>query len=71
MYIRKSSVRSWSWLEIPKNGAGKWYVEILDQENKLLKKVLFEITDQWKNIPELVVLELPEISVKVDERKKL
>ncbi|MFQ5864532.1 MAG: DUF2914 domain-containing protein [bacterium] len=69
MNIRKSSVRAWSWLEIPKNSVGRWHVEILDQENELLKRVHFEITDNWKNMPELAVLELPEISVIVNKKK--
>lgn len=64
MNIRKTSVRGWSWLELPKKRSGKWRVAILDEQNHILKTVYFELTNERIQWPELVVTELPDISIR-------
>lgn len=67
LQIRRTSIRAWSWLELPENRFGKWRVEILDGKGQVLKTVYFEIVKGKEKPPRLVILELPDISV---SRKK-
>lgn len=65
MNIRKTSVRGWSWLELPRKRSGKWKIEILDEQNRILKTAYFELTNESIQWPKLVVTELPDISIQV------
>ncbi|MFQ5708227.1 MAG: DUF2914 domain-containing protein [bacterium] len=64
--IRKTSIRGWSWIEMPADCVGKWHVDIVSGSGDKLNAVYFEVTDKWNKLPKLVVLELPDIAVRTN-----